>query len=624
MGKLQIEGLIPFQEAESHDVEACLQNIEFCALYRMLPPNAKKFTQNYPHLLEYLHIFPVDEFGIPLFFSELRHDIRNIKDPNLIYPAKPPIFIHIFFDPNDVRNYYIPIEPCFMHDVKSLLPAIESRLVDLLDALDEDPKTAEQRTIVLRRLLNEILYVRKPSQKPSDLILPTSTDAKQSFGERFMTFMTTDLTKKSKSNSDTDTVLKNLPLTKDGKIIVTQPQYEAIEYQMIRDKIDVGVLYPFIQDNFIEDISCDGLGPIFIEHKIFKGLKSVVGFNSTVALDNFCIKLAERARRPITTKNPIVDATLPDGSRINIVYSTEISRKGSNFSIRKAMDDVISITKLCEFGTTNYMMSAYVWICIENGMSMFMSGETASGKTTSMNAMTTFIPPESKIVSIEDTPEVIIAHPNWCQEVSKGKGRAEGEGGEVTMFDLLRAALRQRPNMIVVGEIRGVEGSVAFGAMQTGHPVMSTFHATSVEKLIQRLTGDPILIPKTFVDNLNLVIIQSAVHRPDGSTVRRQLACSELVGYDPDSGGFSFVEAFQWDPLTDVHEFTGKGSSFLLENKIATMLGIPEHKKAVVYMEVEKRAKILERLHKAGYMNFYELFKMIVKVKAQGLLAIEF
>ena len=224
----------------------------------------------------------------------------------------------------------------------------------------------------------------------------------------------------------------------------------------------------------------------FIEHKIFKGLKSVVGFDQEAALDDFCIKLAEKSRRPITYRNPIVDATLPDGSRINIVYSTEISRQGSNFTIRKAMDDVISITKLVEFGTCSYALAAYLWICIENGMSLFMSGETASGKTTSMNALTTFISPESKIVSIEDTPELIIPHKNWTREVSKGKGKGEGEGSDVTMFDLLRAALRQRPNMIMVGEIRGVEGAVAFGAMQTGHPVMSTFHAATVEKLIQR------------------------------------------------------------------------------------------------------------------------------------------
>lgn len=620
MPRLQIQGKIPFQEAVSHDTEECILNPESCALFRMLPANAKEYARNYPHLLEYLHIFPVDEFGIPLFFSELKRDLKGIKDPNLIYAAKPPIFIHIFFDPNDVRNFYIPIEPSFLHNVSRLLPAIEYRLVDLLDALDEDPVTPEERTAVLKRLLRQVMYVKKLGEPIDPSLL--KIEGPTGFGDKFKSFLTTDLTAKKEPGEDR--IFADVPHLADGRIIVNPQEFEAIEYQMIRDKVDVGILFPFISDNFIEDITCDGLGPIFIEHKIFKGLKSVVGFDQEAALDDFCIKLAEKSRRPITYRNPIVDATLPDGSRINIVYSTEISRQGSNFTIRKAMDDVISITKLVEFGTCSYALSAYLWLCVENGMSLFMSGETASGKTTSMNALTTFISPESKIVSIEDTPELIIPHRNWTREVSKGKGKGEGEGGDVTMFDLLRAALRQRPNMILVGEIRGVEGSVAFGAMQTGHPVMSTFHAATVEKLIQRLTGDPILIPKTFIDNLNLVVIQSAVRRPDGSMARRILNVSELVGYDSQSGGFSFVEVFSWDPVTDTHEFTGRGSSFLLENKIATMLGIPEHKKAQMYMEVDKRAKILERLHKAGYTDFIELFLMLTKLKKQGLLTIDF
>jgi len=620
MPRLQIQGKIPFQEAVSHDTEECILNPESCALFRMLPANAKEYARNYPHLLEYLHIFPVDEFGIPLFFSELKRDLKGIKDPNLIYAAKPPIFIHIFFDPNDVRNFYIPIEPSFLHNVSRLLPAIEYRLVDLLDALDEDPVTPEERTAVLKRLLRQVMYVKKLGEPIDPSLL--KIEGPTGFGDKFKSFLTTDLTAKKEPGEDR--IFADVPHLADGRIIVNPQEFEAIEYQMIRDKVDVGILFPFISDNFIEDITCDGLGPIFIEHKIFKGLKSVVGFDQEAALDDFCIKLAEKSRRPITYRNPIVDATLPDGSRINIVYSTEISRQGSNFTIRKAMDDVISITKLVEFGTCSYALSAYLWLCVENGMSLFMSGETASGKTTSMNALTTFISPESKIVSIEDTPELIIPHRNWTREVSKGKGKGEGEGGDVTMFDLLRAALRQRPNMILVGEIRGVEGSVAFGAMQTGHPVMSTFHAATVEKLIQRLTGDPILIPKTFIDNLNLVVIQSAVRRPDGSMARRILNVSELVGYDSQSGGFSFVEVFSWDPVTDIHEFTGRGSSFLLENKIATMLGIPEHKKAQMYMEVDKRAKILERLHKAGYTDFIELFLMLTKLKKQGLLTIDF
>jgi len=159
--------------------------------------------------------------------------------------------------------------------------------------------------------------------------------------------------------------------------------------------------------------------------------------------------------------------------------------------------------------------------------------------------------------------------------------------------------------------------------MQTGHPVLSTFHAASVEKLIQRLVGDPINIPKTYVDNLNIVVIQSAVKRPTGETVRRILSISELVGFNPETQGFSFVEMFHWNPATDLFEFPGRGSSYLLENKIATMLGIPEYKKAAIYQELEKRARILERLHKAGYTGFYDLFHMTTKVKKQGLLKID-
>ncbi|HOT03169.1 MAG TPA: type II/IV secretion system ATPase subunit [Methanolinea sp.] len=609
---------LPFTPAENTEDNDCVNNLESCALYRMLPVNAKEYVKKSPHLLEYLHIFPVDEFGIPLFFSELKRDLKSMTDPNLIYPADDTVFVHIFFDQNDVRNYYIPIDPSFMHSVKEMLPAVEYKLIDLLDALEKDPVTDEERTNVLKTLISQVLHVRQPGEPLSGL---TGKSAEKSFSSKIKDFLNKDLT--AKTSVHRAAALSHVPQTPDGRIIVSPQEYRAIEYMIIRDKIDVGLLKPFINDKYIEDITVDGVGPIFIEHKIFKGLKSVVGWDNTEELDNFVIKLAERTKRPITYRNPIVDATLPDGSRINIVYSTDISRKGSNFTIRKAMDDPISILKLIEFKTCDYMVAAYIWICIENGMSLFMSGETASGKTTSLNAFTAFIPPENKIVTIEDTPELQVPHKNWTREVSKGKGKGEGEGSDVTMFDLLKAALRQRPNQILVGEIRGVEGAVAFGAMQTGHPVLSTFHAASVEKLIQRLCGDPINIPKTYVDNLNIVVIQSAVKRPTGETVRRMLSVNELVGYNPETQGFSFVEMFHWNPVTDMFEFPGRGSSYLLENKIATMLGIPEHKKASIYDEVEKRARILERLHKAGYTGFYDLYFMMTKIKKQGLLKID-
>jgi flagellar protein FlaI len=363
--------------------------------------------------------------------------------------------------------------------------------------------------------------------KNADISLYTAgAGGKQDFKAKMTKFLNTDFTAQKKMK---DTKKKHqVPLTPDGKVILTNEEYRAIEYLLIRDKIDMGVLKPFLSDSYIEDISCDGVGPIFIEHKIFKGLKSVIEFKVSSELDEFVVKMAERIKRPITYRNPVVDATLLDGSRINIVYGTAISRHGSNFTIRKVNEVPLSILNIIDSNGIDYTAAAYLWVCVEYGMSLFVSGETASGKTTLLNAITAFIPPENKIVTIEDTPELNVPHRNWIREVALAKGKGEGGGasGEVSMFDLLKAALRQRPNQILVGEIRGVEGAVAFGAMQTGHPVMSTFHAASVEKLIQRLCGDPINIPRTYVDNLNLVVIQSAVKRPDGQLVRRMISCN--------------------------------------------------------------------------------------------------
>jgi archaeal flagellar protein FlaI len=620
MGTLTVAVNLPYKP-EVVDSEVDFYNdIESSPLYKMLPANAKEYVKASPHLLEYLHTFPVNTYGIPLFLSELKKDLRKMESPNIIYPVNETTFIHILPDPDDVRNYYIPIEPSFLHNVNLMMPAIEMKLVDMIDGLEEDPISDKERAEVIKKMLALVTVIVPKGMALSQF---TGGDLKQQdMKSKITQFLNTDFTAKDKMKN----VKKKhqVPMSPDGKVLLTIEQYRAIEYLLIRDKIDMGVLKPFLSDSYIEDISCDGVGPIFIEHKIFKGLKSVIEFTVSSELDEFVVKMAEKIKRPITYRSPIVDATLPDGSRINIVYGTAISRHGSNFSIRKVNEVPLSILNIIESNGIDYLCAAYLWICVEYGMSLFVSGETASGKTTLLNAITGFIPPENKIITIEDTPELNVPHRNWIREVAlaKGKGSGGGTGGEVTMFDLLKAALRQRPNQILVGEIRGEEGAVAFGAMQTGHPVMSTFHAASVEKLIQRLCGDPINIPRTYVDNLNLVVIQSAVKRPDGSLVRRMISCNELVGFNAETQGFTFVEMFSWEPVSDTFTWSGKGSSFLLENKIATMLGMPDSKKAEIYLEVEKRAKILERLHKAGYTKFWDLFHMMTKVKKQGLLQI--
>ncbi|MHC1626946.1 MAG: type II/IV secretion system ATPase subunit [Methanoculleaceae archaeon] len=602
---------LPFETKLPAEVEDLARAPESSGLFRMLPSAVREQVQKNPHLLEYLHLLPVDTIGIPQFHTTLSRDLRDLENPNIIYPVNETTFVHIYPDQEDVRNYYIPIEPSFLHSVRHLIPAVEEAIIDLLDNIPEDPRTREERADILHKLLAEVTVI-------DDGRSPLAFDDRggdRGFLRRISSFLKRDLTGKNNYH--------DLPRTLSGKIIVTPEEYRALDYLLVRDKVDMGILVPFLSDPYIEDISCDGVGPIFVEHKIFKSLKAAVGFTSSEDLDDYVIKVAERIRSPLTYRNPIVDATLPDGSRINIVYGNDLSKHGSNFTIRKFAGEPMSIMRIIESNTCDYMVAAYLWLCLEFGMSLFVSGETASGKTTTLNALTTFLPPENKIVTIEDTPELQVPHRNWVREVAKAKGKGEGEGADVTMFDLLKSALRQRPNQILVGEIRGVEGSVAFNAMQTGHPVMSTFHAASVEKLIQRLTGDPILVPLTYLDNLNLVIIQSAVKRPGGETVRRMLSVNEMVGYDPETRGFSFMSAFTWDPATDTFVFNGKGSSYLLEHKICQMLGIPESKQSEIYDEVTKRAKILERLHKAGYVGFWDLFDMITKIRRQGLLDIE-
>jgi flagellar protein FlaI len=187
------------------------------------------------------------------------------------------------------------------------------------------------------------------------------------------------------------------------------------------------------------------------------------------------------------------------------------------------------------------------------------------------------------------------------------------------MFDLLKAALRQRPNEIIIGEIRGEEGAIAFQAMQTGHAAMATFHAATVEKLIQRLTGNPINVPKTYIDNLNLVLIQSAVRLPNGKSARRVLSLSEIIGYDTSSDAFSFIEMFRWNAENDTFEFTGKNNSFLLEQRIALKRGLPPAKRRMIYDEVDKRTRILQRLHKGKVTDFYELFTILAKANREGI-----
>lgn len=534
-----------------------------------LPQPLQAVAQEHLFLFDYLRALPIEEIGIPTYVTKLSRSMSKIKVRNLIYPTNAKnLFIHIYPDPKGARDFYIPIEPLLTVHLNGLVEKVEDKLLGMAEKIGQASE-AERAEVLLASI---------------DQICTITTNEKR------------------------------------GKIQVMPKELEALKYRSVRDKLGLGVLQPLLEDPYIEDISCSGLGNIFIEHKIFKSLKSSIHFPSHDDLDDFVVQMGERIKKPVTLRNPIVDAALPDGSRINIVYGRDIAKRGSNFTIRKFSDDVTSILNLIEFGSLNYLIAAYLWLAIESDLNVFVVGATASGKTTLLNALTTFIKPNAKIVTIEDTPELQVPHANWLREVVRQQSK-ESKSGGVDMFDLLKAALRQRPDRILIGEIRGVEGNIAFQAMQTGHGVMATFHASSVQKVIQRLTGEPINVPKVNIDNLDLVVIQSAVRGPDGSTVRRVVSINEIVDYDSVSNTFSFITAFRWRAEDDTFEFPGDMNSFVLEQKVAAKRGIPESKRRSIYSELRKRAVILEKIHKrGGSSSFEKLFNVTSEAYKQGLL----
>ncbi len=531
----------------------------------------QKRVENNPHLAEYLASWEKITGKLPQLHVQLSRDMAAITQPDILYAVGDPVYIHIYTRP-DGTVVYNPVEPRLpKRERATLLKEVERRIALKIDER-HIPQSREEHEKILLDLLNKVVSISG-----------------------------------------------NTKITK-GKIYVDKNTYEKLRYELYCEKIGVSILEPFVRDPYIEDIHCSGVGPLYVNHKIFGDLEATVAFENGLELDEFVTRLSEIVGKPVSHRNPIVDATLPDGSRINIVFGEDVSRRGSNFTIRKFSKKPLSITQLIKFGTMDTMIAAYLWMLLENGMSIWVSGETASGKTTTLNAMSVFIRPTAKIVSIEDTPEVNIPHPNWAREVVRQSGGDQSEESGVTMFQLLRAALRQRPNYIIVGEIRGKEGSIAFQAMQTGHPVLSTFHAASVAKLIQRLTGHPINIPKTYIDNLNAVIIQSAVHDPNtGKFKRRVLSVNEILGYDPSENRFEFIEVFSWEPSDDTFIFRGLGSSYLLETKIAIMRGIPGHRIREIYDELQLRARILDLMVKAEIFDYAEVWETIKWVYNVGV-----
>jgi flagellar protein FlaI len=526
----------------------------------------EKIIKENPHLQKYLDDLQ-SKMERPTFYSKLPRDLRGEKYPNIIYPTKGSVFVHIFRTKEMEGKEYHAIEP----------------------GLDENGKVKRDQMLIL-------LYEKTPSWKT------VKTDDEIKDAIRALMDQLTIIDERSAG------VIK----LSGGKLRLTSVEKLNIEYDITKNIIGGGPLEPFMRDPYLEDIHIITGENVHLIHKVFEMIKTNIFIDKAWA-NTFSQEFSEKIGSPVSEGQPIADGTLPDGSRVNIIHSKDVSLKGPTMTIRKFSETPISVTQLINWGTFDTGIAAYLWLCLQYGRSLFVCGETASGKTTTANAIIPFIPPEKKIFSVENTPEVQVPHAVWQQLLTKSTGPKEGH---IELEDLLRAGLRSRPDYIIPGETRGIEGRVVFQAMQTGHPVITTFHAGSVTKVIQRFTGHPINIPKTFMDNLDVVLIQMAVERK-GKRIRRVLSVDEVEGYNKEVDGIMSRKAFEWNAVDDTHTFKANRNSYILESRIAKMAGLTDPMQ--IYDEFDRRKHILDRMIEEKIFDYYEVVQFIWTFYREGI-----
>jgi flagellar protein FlaI len=468
--------------------------------------------------------------------------IPPLDDPALQLLELDPIregfsYVRITFHNQRNEHLYEVIEPPLSEIEKELLERLKVLLVDQFEPLPELDIDTKRRE--LRRMVDDQFHAWEISPSP----------------------------------------------TTKGRII----------YYLEREFTGYGVVDAPMTDSEVEDISCDGVGiPLYIYHRKYGSIRSNLKFEDALRLDNYVVWLAQRSGKHISVANPMLDATVPDGSRLQATLGMHVTKRGSSFTIRRFRDNPFTPVDLLKFRTMSPDMMAYLWIAIEAGQSMMVCGGTASGKTTTLNATLLFIPPQMKIVSIEDTRELNLPHENWVPSLTRAgfgaKNLVSGKApGEIDMFDLLAAALRQRPQYLMVGEVRGAEAFIVFQAMATGKTCYTTFHAESVSAMVHRMENPPISLPRSLVSALNLVLLQRQV-KVGNKMTRRVQSLTEIVGLDPETNELITNSVYSWNPGDDTFLFSGH--SYVYERvAIVKNLTMKEMER-----EVRQRVEILEYL----------------------------
>jgi len=490
---------------------------------------------------------------LPKTFVELppTDDLTKI---DISYPLILPFaYAHIKWNPEDKQLKYYLEEPKLTDEEKKILEKISSNLIDLIEvglsSIKSTPKAAKYLEEQIKKVVKEFALPVKPEQ------------------------------------------------------------YTRVMYYIYRNFVGLNEIEPLLRDPWLEDIGCDGIKiPMYVVHRKYGSIKTNVVYEKIDDLREFVIKLSERCGRYVSYAEPILDGTLPDGSRVNATLAGDVATRGPTFSIRKFAQRPFSPIDQILLGTASPTVMAYFWFLVENGASLMISGGVATGKTSFLNSISMFIPPEAKIVSIEDTRELRLPHEHWIPSVTRigfGIPMPTGEKyGEITLFDLLKGSFRQNPDYVIVGEVRGKEAYVMFQGMSSGHPCMTTFHAGSVDTVVKRLTTPPIELSPTLVESLDAIAIM--IHAKErGKSARRILIVDEIISIGHGKDMPETFRSVEWNPKDDAFNFD-KNSILLkkiAQNKGATIEEILE--------DITRRKCILEWMVKNDIKDFVEVRKII-------------
>ncbi len=389
--------------------------------------------------------------------------------------------------------------------------------------------------------------------------------------------------------------------------------WSKILYHAQRNLVGFGRIDALMRDPNIEDISCDGVEkPVYIWHRRYENIETNLVFHDDQEVDDAVVKLVHMAGKHVSSAFPIVDASLPGKHRLAVCYRREVTPFGTAFTIRKFRDDPYSIIDLINLGTLSEEMASYFWTCLENRASLMVLGGTASGKTTFLNAVACLIKPGSKIITIEETAELNLPHENWVSLIARRSyGLGENLTGEVTLFDLVKTSMRHRPDLIVVGEIRGSEAYTLFQALATGHGGMATMHADSIDSAVKRLIQKPMDIAPSYMPLMNMVVSIQRVHLPQSKTgemtaYRRVLSVDEIADYE------DYRNTFKWKAAGDIHASTFKNGIIL--NSITERRGVSWKE---LMEEMKRREDVLRWMRDRNIRSYKDVARVITEYNSK-------